>query len=168
MYPPCSVENIERGRLSARRRVESHPAIVAARPEEAQRTAEFWEALRRFLRRNEQVARKHDLTPQRHQLLVMIQGAADGTQRSTVTELAHRLHLAQSTVTELVDRAERAGLVARESSSSDGRVSHISLTEDGRRRMGRVMAELRSDRATLESVLAALAEHQRSGELGED
>ncbi|HYX83564.1 MAG TPA: MarR family transcriptional regulator [Gaiellales bacterium] len=141
---------------------------MAARPEEAQRTAEFWEALRRFLRRNEQVARKHDLTPQRHQLLVMIQGAADGTQRSTVTELAHRLHLAQSTVTELVDRAERAGLVARESSSSDGRVSHISLTEDGRRRMGRVMAELRSDRATLESVLAALAEHQRSGELGED
>ena len=43
--------------------------------EEAQRTAEFWQALRRFLRRNEHVAQKHGLTAQRHQLLVMIKGA---------------------------------------------------------------------------------------------
>jgi DNA-binding MarR family transcriptional regulator len=131
--------------------------------EEAQHTAEFWEALRRFLRRTEQVARKHGLT-QRHQLLVMIKGSANGSDRSTVTELADRLQLAQNTVTELVDRAEQSGLVVRESSASDGRVVHIRLSSKGERSMRHVMAELRSDRATLEAVLAALGEpeHKQS------
>lgn len=128
--------------------------------DEARRTAEFWQALRRFLRRNEQVARKHGLTRQRHQLLVMIKGASDGSERSTVTELSDRLHLAQNTVTELVDRAERAGLVIRESSTSDGRVVHIRLSGEGERRVRDVMAELRPDRATLEAMMAALAEHE--------
>ena len=125
--------------------------VVGSQREEAQRTAEFWEALRRFLRRNEQVARKHGLTPQRHQLLVMIKGAADGS--ATVTELSQLLQLAQNTVTELVDRAERSGLIVRESSTTDGRVVHIRLSREGERRMGRVMAELRSDRATLEACI---------------
>jgi DNA-binding MarR family transcriptional regulator len=128
--------------------------------QEAQRTAEFWQALRRFLRRTEHVARKHGLTPQRHQLLVMIKGASDGSECSTVTELSDRLHLAQNTVTELVDRAEEAGLVLRESSMSDGRVVHIRLSSEGERRVRDVMGELRSDRATLEAVMAALVEHE--------
>ena len=78
--------------------------------------AEFRAALRRFLRSSERIARQSGLTPQRHLLLLMIKGARDGSERSTVTELADRLQLAQSTVTELVRRAEEAGLVAREQS----------------------------------------------------
>jgi DNA-binding MarR family transcriptional regulator len=42
----------------------------------------------------------------------MIKGADN--QQSTVTELSERLQLAQSTVTELVRRAEETGLVERE------------------------------------------------------
>ncbi len=41
----------------------------------------------------------------------MIKGSPSGRGESTVTELAERLQLAQSTVTELVSRAEEAGLV---------------------------------------------------------
>jgi DNA-binding MarR family transcriptional regulator len=67
--------------------------------------ADFRTALRRFLRRSERVARAAGLTPQRHLLLLMIKGAAGGTEQTTVTELADRLQLAQSTVTELVRRA---------------------------------------------------------------
>ena len=69
-------------------------------------------ALRVFMRQTEQMARRSGLTPQRHLLLLMIKGAPDGSERSTVTELPERLQLAQSTVTELVRRAEEAGLGA--------------------------------------------------------
>ena len=131
---------------------------MTTRAADARHAAELWEALRGFLYRNEQVVRAWELTPRRYQLLVMIEGAADGSRSSTVTELAARLRLASNTVTELVDRTERAGLLTRETSDSDGRVAHIRLTPEGSRRVEGVMAELRSDRATLEAVLAALGE----------
>ena len=95
--------------------------MAEPRPEEYRRAAELRSALRRFLRLSEQVARKHRLTPQRYALLLMIKGAPDGSGRSTVTELSERLQLAQSTVTELVRRAEAVGLIRREQSSHDGR-----------------------------------------------
>src|ERR1700741_4209567 len=97
--------------------------------------AEFRAALRAFLRRTERIARQSGLTPQRYLLLLMIKGAPDGSERSTVTELAERLQLAQSTVTELVSRAEEAGLVAREQSQDDARVAHLRLTDEGERRL---------------------------------
>src|SRR5437588_402217 len=70
--------------------------------------AEFRSALRHFLRRSEKIARHSGLTPQRYTLLMMIKGAPDGSEQSTVTELAERLQLAQSTITELVRPAESA------------------------------------------------------------
>src|SRR4249920_2108815 len=97
------------------------------RPEDYRRAAELRVALRRFLRLSEQAARRHGLTPQRYALLLSIKGAADGSERSTVTELAERLQLAQSTVTELVRRAEDAGLIEREQSASDGRVAYLRV-----------------------------------------
>src|SRR5207253_2854006 len=103
--------------------------------EAAMRGAEFRSALRRFMRRSERVARASGLTPQRYLLLLMIKGAPDGSGQSTVTELAVRLQLAQSTVTELVGRAEDAGLVERRQSSDDARVAHLRLTPEGERRL---------------------------------
>ena len=101
------------------------------------RVAEFRAALRRFLRISERTARQSGLTPQRHLLLLMIKGATDGSEQSTVTELSERLQLAQSTVTELVRRAEDAGLVEREQSTRDGRVAHLRLTPEGERRLAK-------------------------------
>src|SRR5919199_3931944 len=102
--------------------------------EEAEHVAAFRAALRAYLRKSERIARASGLTPQRHLLLLMIKGAPGGRERSTVTELAERLQLAQSTVTELVRRAEAAGLLERSRSSADGRVAYIRLTEEGERR----------------------------------
>src|SRR3954447_10209839 len=90
--------------------------------------ADFPPALRPSLRQSEQKARRAGLTPQRYLLLLMIKGAPGGAERSTVTELSERLQLAQSTVTELVRRAEEAGLVEREQSRADGRVAHLRLS----------------------------------------
>ena len=86
------------------------------------RVAEFRAALRRFLRTSERNARRSGLTPQRYLLLLMIKGSPDGSEQSTVTDLAERLQLAQSTVTELVRRAEEIGLVEREQSDAERRL----------------------------------------------
>jgi len=120
--------------------------------------AEFRAALRRFLRQSEKVARSYGLTPQRYLLLLMIKGAPNGSQRSTVTELADRLQLAQSTVTELVMRAEEIGLVERELSPMDARVGHLRLTAEGERRLRLSFAHLATERAQLrDAILAHLA-----------
>jgi DNA-binding MarR family transcriptional regulator len=120
--------------------------------------AEFRTALRRFLRRSERVARQYGLTPQRYLLLLMIKGAADGTEQSTVTELADRLQLAQSTVTELVRRAEEIGLVARTQSQEDARVAHLRLTPEGDRRLMQSFTALATERAQVRDAFAHLDE----------
>ena len=118
--------------------------------------AEFREALRRFLRQSERVARASGLTPQRHLLLLMIKGAANGSEQSTVTELAERLQLAQSTVTELVSRAEEIGLVERAQSDSDGRVTNLRLTPEGERRLMLAFTTNEQERHELRAAIAHL------------
>lgn len=120
-----------------------------------QAVADLRAALRKFLRVSEQAARRHGLTQQRYLLLLMIKGAPDGGQRSTVTALSERLQLAQSTVTELVARAETAGLVARDPSTDDGRVVYFSLTPEGERRLEALVRDLRIERRTLARIIRA-------------
>jgi len=106
-------------------------------------------ALRRFLRRSEEIARRHELTPRQYILLLMIK-ARDGTpQMSTITDLVERLALTQSTVTELVQRAEDAGLIHRRPSEVDGRVMHLLLTPLGERRFAAAFAEHGAERDQL-------------------
>src|SRR5919198_4856693 len=120
------------------------------------RVAAFRAALRQFLRRSEQIARKSGLTPQRHLLLLMIKGAPDGSEQSTVTDLAERLQLAQSTVTELVRRAEEAGLLRREQSAADGRVAHPRLTAEGERRLAKSFTSHATERQDLQEAFRHL------------
>jgi len=123
---------------------------------DAIRIAAFRAAIRSFLRTSEQLAREEGLTPRRYLLLLMIKGAPDGSEQSTVTELSERLQLAQSTVTELVGRAERAGLIQRERSEKDLRVAHLRLTPDGERRLALSVRGLEEQRHELRQRLDAL------------
>src|SRR5215208_8096212 len=118
--------------------------------------AEFRSALRRFLRRSETVARNAGLTPQRYLLLLMVKGAPDGSETSTVTELSERLQLAQSTVTELVGRAAEAGLLLRRPSRDDARVVYVSLTEEGEHRLQRAFTTLEAERESLREAILSL------------
>jgi DNA-binding MarR family transcriptional regulator len=124
--------------------------------DEVIQVAAFRAALREFLHESERVARANGLTPQRHQLLLMIKGSPDGSEQTTVTELTDRLKLAQSTITELVSRAEQAGLVERERSDDDLRVAHLRLTAEGERRLARVFTHLRVEREQLRRAFAKL------------
>lgn len=123
---------------------------------DVQRTAAFRVALRGFVRESERAARNAGLTPQRYLLLLLIKGAEDGTERATISELGRRLHLAQSTVTELVDRAAQAGLVRRQTSAADGRVVYVELTEEGDRRFAEAFSALADERRVLRDVIGEL------------
>lgn len=118
--------------------------------------AEFRVALRRFQHQTELVAIECGITPHWYLLLLLIKGAPDFTERSTVTELAERLQLAQSSVTELVDRAEQAGLVHREPSGEDGRVVYLLLTPKGEDRFARAFQSLAAERRALREAIAEL------------
>lgn len=129
---------------------------MAPTPEQFRDVAELRAALRRFLRRSGEISKRNGLTPRYHLLLLMIKGAPDETERSTVTELADRLQLTQSTVTQLVQRAERDGLVAREPSPSDGRVVYLKLTDEGERRLSASVDEHGAERDLLFEIVSRI------------
>jgi len=116
--------------------------------------AQFRAALRLFLRKSEVAARAAGLTPRQHLLLLQIAGSEGGS--TTVSELVETLALTQSAVTELVQRAEAAGLVRRAGSPSDGRVVDLSLTPEGAVRLERVHDALGPERAELRRMIDAL------------
>jgi DNA-binding MarR family transcriptional regulator len=115
--------------------------------------ADLRSALRRFLRRSEEVSRRHELTPRQYLLLLMIKASEENGGHSTITELVDRLALTQSTITELVQRAEEAGLVSRAPSPVDGRVVHLSLSPTGAERLERAFRELGPERDLLLRLL---------------
>lgn len=118
--------------------------------------AEFRHALRRFLAFSEHAAREHDLTPAQHQLLLAIRGHGSGIAPST-SDLAKLLQLKLHSVGELVDRAMANGLVERRPDPDDGRRSLLTLTDEGRSRLGSLSmlhrSELRTFRTELGSIL---------------
>jgi DNA-binding MarR family transcriptional regulator len=116
--------------------------------------ARFRAELRRFLRRSEDCARGLGITPRQHLLLLQIGGAPEGT--TTVSDLVGTLALTQSAVTELVQRAEAAGLVERAQSSRDGRVVNLSLTPLGEEKLGAIYDALGPERVHLRGVIDAL------------
>src|SRR3954447_26285909 len=124
--------------------------------DEAVPVAEFRAALRGFLRTSERNARAAGLTPQRYLLLLMIKGAPDRSERSTVTELAERLQLAESTGTQLVRRAEETGLLERERSSADGRIAYLRLSAEGEQRLARSFTTNETERRTLTQAFSHL------------
>ena len=116
--------------------------------------AAFRAELRRFLRRSEDISRKNGITPRQHLLLLQIAGASGAV--TTVSDLVNTLSLTQSAVTELVQRAEAAGLVERAPSHEDGRVVHLSLTQLGEEKLAAVHNALGPERAHLRRVVESL------------
>jgi DNA-binding MarR family transcriptional regulator len=72
--------------------------------------------------------REYGLTPQQGQLLCVLMGKPYG-----MGELGATLRLAKSSLTGLVDRTERNGLVRRETDPQDMRAVRVALTPQGRR-----------------------------------
>lgn len=125
-------------------------------PNSYEAAAAFRAELRRFLRRSEDLSRAHGITPRQHLLLLQIAGAPGAV--TTVSDLVGTLSLTQSAVTELVQRAELAGLVERAPSREDGRVVHLSLTPLGSEKLAAVHSALGPERAQLRLVMDTLSD----------
>jgi DNA-binding MarR family transcriptional regulator len=118
-----------------------------------ERAAAFRSALRRFLARTNDVSAGAGLTSQRYDLLLAIK--TGDREASTVSELVKRLELPQPAVTELVKRAEEAGLIER-SVGADRRVSILRLSEQADQRLMRAFVALREERRQLAEAMRAV------------
>ena len=97
----------------------------------------FRTELRRFLRWSEEQAQAEGLTAAQHQLLLAVRGS-DDPQGATIGEVADALLLRHHTATELVDRAEGAGLLRRERDGDDHRVVRLRITRAGAGKLARL------------------------------
>jgi MarR family transcriptional regulator, organic hydroperoxide resistance regulator len=76
-----------------------------------------------------EVARSAELTGPQLTVLKVLEGLGD----LSLSELSERIRAQNSTVTGIIDRMEREGLVVRARSSEDRRVVHIRMTDKGAR-----------------------------------
>lgn len=88
-------------------------------------------ALRLFLHWSEEQAQAQGITGAQHQLLLAIRGS-DDPKGPTVGALADSLVLKHHSVTGLLDRAQRNGLVERERDDEHHGTVRLRLTERGR------------------------------------
>lgn len=121
--------------------------------------AEFRYQLRRFLNFSELESERMGVATQQYQLMQVIGAMPEGDSAS-ISYLAERMALRHNSTVELVDRAERAGLVKRTSDERDLRRSIVVLTPEGRAILERlIVAHLAQlDGETGEQLLRALTD----------
>jgi DNA-binding MarR family transcriptional regulator len=103
-------------------------------------------------------AQEHDLSIIQTRLLGVLRD-----RRPTMNELGRLLDLEKSSVTGLVDRAERRGLVTRMRSDTDGRAVLVGLTDAGR---SLVTAAADAFGADVEGLLAHVPAQDREALVG--
>jgi DNA-binding MarR family transcriptional regulator len=127
------------------------------------RAADFWESVRFFEADAAHELRRCGLTPRRYLVLLMASTAEHEDGAASVGAIASRLRLSTTTVSDLVIRAERAGLVERRRSDRDARMTLVRLTAEGERRLACGYRGLASAREELDRLL--LAARRRFGDL---
>lgn len=100
------------------------------------------------------VAARHDLSVVQLRLLGILRDREPG-----ILVLAEHLELDKSSVTGLVDRAEKRGLVERVRDPDDGRAVRVKLTRGGRALVNKGAADAGKE---LEAATADLTDAQRS------
>lgn len=120
------------------------------------RLLEFRNGLRRFLHWSEGQAKAAGLTGAQYQLLLAIRGH-DG--RPSMGEVAAHLMLRHHSTVELVDRAERSGLVRRVADDADQRVVRLEVTREGDARLAELAAAHLEELSRLRPSFEGLWKH---------
>ena len=94
-------------------------------------------------------AAEHDMSLTQLRMLAILRDRTPA-----MADLAGFLGLERSSVSGLIDRAARRGLVQRVASSDDGRSVRVSLTEDGHRLAAQVTGEVATLVAPLTGTLS--------------
>jgi MarR family transcriptional regulator, organic hydroperoxide resistance regulator len=85
-------------------------------------------AQQRVTRRAKELLAEHDVTPVQYAALCVLWE----NDAQTAAELGARLVIDSATMTGVIDRLERSGLIRREAHASDRRIYHLHLTDRGR------------------------------------
>jgi DNA-binding MarR family transcriptional regulator len=117
--------------------------------------AAFRYEMRKFLHFSEQAAHAHELTPQRYQALLAIEGFP-GRNRITIGELAEQLQIAANSAVGLADRLQSAQLIERTTSEEDRRSVFVSLTPLGRNTLRKLAGANRKELQTVGPLLVGL------------
>jgi DNA-binding MarR family transcriptional regulator len=104
------------------------------------------------------VASRHDLSVTQVRLLGILRD-----REPTMGALRAHLALEKSSVSGLVDRAERRGLVTRTTGHPDGRAVHVRLTAEGADLATRLAGEVYAELAALLAPLPAPDQRQLAG-----
>ena len=116
-----------------------------------------------------EIAAEHELSITQLRLLAILRD-----REPAMLDLARHLNLEKSSVTGLIDRAQRRGLVERVPAPHDGRAVHVRLTAEGRRltehnaahayeRLSRLLDALPArDRARLSTLAGAVVRSLRA------
>ena len=138
--------------------------------------AEFRYQLRRFLNFSEMASERCGVGAQQYQLMQVIAAMPEG-QDASITYLAERMVLRHNSAVELVDRAQRVGLVRRLTDAKDMRRSLVQLTPEGEAILQRLIVEHLSELPSrsedlmeallaLQNVLHSTGSSQQSKEPG--
>lgn len=106
------------------------------------------------------VGAEHDLSLSQMRLLGILRD-----RRLRMAALAEYLGLDKSTMSGLVDRAEKRGLIARAPSATDGRAVEVYITPQGEALMGPVYARFIELLAPLTGTLSPTERHQLQAHL---
>jgi DNA-binding MarR family transcriptional regulator len=109
-------------------------------PEKLVELAEFRYRLREFLSFSEAATEAVGISAQQYQLLQVIAAVPAGQERS-ISHVAERMLLRHNSAVELVDRAQRSGLVQRVVDESDHRRSLLEITERGQQLLSLLVEE---------------------------
>ncbi len=108
--------------------------------------------------------RPHGITFSRYEALVLLTHSRAGS--LPLSKIGERLQVHATSVTNVIDRLEGAGLVRREPNPDDGRGVLAVITDEGRRVAAKATAELNAarfamgelDRADLDALFRILRE----------
>lgn len=109
-------------------------------PHQLQALAEFRFRVRSFLSFSETASERVGIQAQQYQLMQVIAALPQG-QQASISYIAERMVLRHNSTVELVDRAEKAGLVERRNDPKDLRRSLVVLTEKGDELLHRLVTE---------------------------
>jgi len=117
---------------------------------------DFRNALRRFDHWSQSQAAAVGLTHAQHQLLLAIRGSRSPG-GPAIGEVAEALMVRHHSASELVDRTQEAGLVARERDPHDSRRVRLHLTDAGLEVLGRLTEVHRGELRELAAALSRLS-----------
>ena len=114
--------------------------------------SDFRFKLRCFLRFSEDAARAQGITVLQYQVLLHTQGFP-GREWASISEIAERLQAQPHGVVALVSRCEEAGLVKRQTSTTDRRQVEVHLLPAGRKKLDLLAGEFAEHVAELAEIV---------------